>query len=200
MQTLLDEMIPLFDAPDFHIGTDEYRHRRHEAERQRAGRRGVPRVHQHDERLRPLEGKELPDLVGLRAHAGHDPEPDPTVVIDMWVTDNAKGLIDRGNRVINSYHGSTYIVPGAPLLRREQRRHLQRLGAVTHQRRPGEKSAEGRSAFARRQTAYLERPGPGRLHDDRNRRPHLPQHPGVRRKALGTKGRRITPRSKSAPR
>ena len=25
LKKLLDEMIPIFDAPDFHIGTDEYR-------------------------------------------------------------------------------------------------------------------------------------------------------------------------------
>ena len=39
--------------------------------------------------------------------------PDPSVVIDMWVTHDAKSPIDAGHRVINSSDGLTYLVPGA---------------------------------------------------------------------------------------
>ena len=39
--------------------------------------------------------------------------PDPSVIIDMWVTHDAKSLIDAGHQVINSSDGVTYLVPGA---------------------------------------------------------------------------------------
>ena len=68
MESLVGEMIPLFDAPDFHIGTDEFGIGGNKEER--ADRRSVSPVHQHDEHVHPLEGKELPNLVGVREHAG----------------------------------------------------------------------------------------------------------------------------------
>jgi hexosaminidase len=111
LEKLLDEMIPVFDAPDFHIGTDEYsvggtkeeRDKLHEAFRQ-----FINTMNAH---IRS-KGK------NCRIWSGYDHMPgptqiDPTVIIDMWETDDARHLIEQGHKVINSDQGRTYIVPGA---------------------------------------------------------------------------------------
>lgn len=109
MKKLLDEMIPLFDAPDIHIGTDEYRV-------------GGPRKDELHEAFRQFintmnahirsSGKNCRIWSGFE-HMGGTTEIDPTVIIDMWETDDAKGQIAKGHPIINSNHGRTYIVPGA---------------------------------------------------------------------------------------
>lgn len=108
MKQLLDEMIPLFDAPDFHIGTDEYRV-------------GGPRKEELHEAFRVFintmnthirsRGKNCRIWSGFE-HMGGTTRIDPTVIIDMWETDDAKGQIAKGHSIINSNHGRTYIVPG----------------------------------------------------------------------------------------
>lgn len=108
MKLLLDEMIPVFDAPDFHIGTDEYRV-------------GGPRQEEYHEAFRQFintinahvrsKGKNTRIWSGFE-HMKGSTEIDPSIIIDMWVTSDAKSLIDKGHRVINSNHGRTYIVPG----------------------------------------------------------------------------------------
>ncbi|MEI7909987.1 MAG: discoidin domain-containing protein [Verrucomicrobiota bacterium] len=45
-------------------------------------------------------------------HMGGSTQIDPSVIIDMWETDDAKGQITKGHSIINSNHGRTYIVPG----------------------------------------------------------------------------------------
>ena len=108
MKKLLDEMIPLFDAPDFHIGTDEYRvdgPRRaelHEAFRQFINTMNA-HIRSHGKNCRIWSGFE---------HMGGTTQIDPTVTIDMWETDDAKSQIAIGHAIINSNHGRTYIVPG----------------------------------------------------------------------------------------
>ncbi|MEO5716872.1 MAG: family 20 glycosylhydrolase [Luteolibacter sp.] len=109
MKKLLDEMIPLFDAPDFHIGTDEYRV-------------GGPRKDELQEGFRQFintmnahirsRGKNTRIWSGFEHMAGTT-DIDPSVIIDMWETDDAKGQIAKGHSIINSNHGRTYIVPGA---------------------------------------------------------------------------------------
>jgi hexosaminidase len=109
MKKLLDEMIPLFDAPDFHLGTDEYRV-------------GGPRKDELHEGFRQFintmnahvrsRGKNTRIWSGFE-HMGGTTQIDPTVIIDMWETDDAKGQIAKGHSIINSNHGRTYIVPGA---------------------------------------------------------------------------------------
>lgn len=109
MKQLIDEMIPLFDAPDFHIGTDEYRV-------------GGPRKEELHEAFRQFintmnahvrsRGKNCRIWSGFE-HMGGTTQIDPSVIIDMWETDDAKGQIAKGHSIINSNHGRTYIVPGA---------------------------------------------------------------------------------------
>ncbi|WP_035610795.1 family 20 glycosylhydrolase [Haloferula sp. BvORR071] len=109
MKQLLDEMIPLFDAPDFHIGTDEYRvdgprkEELHESFRQFINTMNA-HVRSRGKNTRIWSGFE---------HMGGTTEIDPTVIIDMWETDDAKGQIAKGHPIINSNHGRTYLVPGA---------------------------------------------------------------------------------------
>lgn len=109
MKRLLDEMIPVFDAPDFHIGTDEYRvggpdrEKLHEAFRQFINTMNA-HVRSRGKNMRIWSGFE---------HMKGTTQIDPTVIIDMWETDDAKGAIAKGHKIINSNHGRTYIVPGA---------------------------------------------------------------------------------------
>lgn len=106
LKKLLDEMIPLFDGPDIHIGTDEYRvgdrPDLHEAFRKFINTMNA-HVRSHGKNCRIWSGFE---------HMKGTTEIDPTVVIDMWETDDAKGQIIKGHKIINSNHGRTYIVPG----------------------------------------------------------------------------------------
>lgn len=109
MEKLLDEMIPLFDAPDFHIGTDEYRV-------------GGPRKEELQEGFRQFintmsahirsRGKNTRIWSGFEHMAGTT-QIDPSVIIDMWETDDAKSTITQGHSIINSNQSYTYIVPGA---------------------------------------------------------------------------------------
>ena len=109
MKKLLDEMIPLFDAPDFHIGTDEYRvDGPRKAELHESFRQFINTMNAHVR----SKGKNCRIWSGFE-HMGGTTQIDPTVVIDMWETDDAKGQIAKGHPIINSNHGRTYIVPGA---------------------------------------------------------------------------------------
>ncbi len=112
MKSLLDEIIPLFDAPDFHIGTDEYRMSGlNKDEQQKAGEAFRQFINTMNAFVR-CKGKNCRIWSGYENMPGHT-VPDPSVVIDMWVTHDAKALIAQGHKVINSSDGSTYIVPGA---------------------------------------------------------------------------------------
>jgi len=111
MKKLLDEMIPIFDAPDFHIGTDEYRvggSTEEKAKLHEAFRRFINTMNAH---IRS-KGKTTRIWSGFE-HMGGTTQIDPTVTIDMWETDDANGQIAKGHHIINSNHGRTYIVPGA---------------------------------------------------------------------------------------
>lgn len=111
MKKLLDEMIPIFDAPDFHIGTDEYRVGGAKEQKERlheAFRKFINTINAH---IRS-KGKITRIWSGFEHMLGTT-DVDPTVIIDMWETDNARGQIEKGHSIINSNHGRTYIVPGA---------------------------------------------------------------------------------------
>ena len=112
MKALLDEMIPLFDAPDFHIGTDEYRVRGSESTSievlHEAFRAFINTMNEHVR----SHGKNTRIWSGFE-HMKGTTEIDASVTIDMWVTDDASAQIRKGHHVINSNHGRTYIVPGA---------------------------------------------------------------------------------------
>jgi hexosaminidase len=111
MKSLLDEMIPLFDAPDFHIGTDEFRIGGTEEQRLEIGEDFRKFINTTNAFVRS-KGKNCRIWSGFESMPGST-LPDPSVVVDMWVTHDAKSLIDAGHNVINSSDGTTYIVPGA---------------------------------------------------------------------------------------
>ena len=112
MKALLEEMIPLFDAPDFHIGTDEYRMAGlTKEEREKFGEDFRKFINEMNAFVRS-KGKNCRIWSGFEQMPGTT-LPDPTVVVDMWVTRDAKALIDQGHKVINSSDASTYLVPGA---------------------------------------------------------------------------------------
>ena len=109
MEKLLDEMIPIFDAPDFHIGTDEYRVGGPNREKlQEAFRQFINTMNAH---IRS-RGKNTRIWSGFE-HMGGTTDIDPTVTIDMWETDDANAQIAKGHSIINSNQSYTYIVPGA---------------------------------------------------------------------------------------
>lgn len=111
MKELLDEIIPLFDAPDFHIGTDEYRvggSAERKLELHEGFRKFINTMNTHVR----SKGKNTRIWSGFE-HMQGTTEPDPSITIDMWETDDAKSQIAKGHKVINSNHGRTYIVPGA---------------------------------------------------------------------------------------
>ncbi|MFD0894407.1 family 20 glycosylhydrolase [Luteolibacter ambystomatis] len=111
MKELLDEMIPLFDAPDFHIGTDEYRvegSKERKAELHEAFRKFINTMNAHVR----SRGKNMRIWSGFE-NMGGTTAIDPSITIDMWETNDAKSQIAAGHKVINSSDGTTYIVPGA---------------------------------------------------------------------------------------
>ncbi|MCU0780052.1 MAG: family 20 glycosylhydrolase [Akkermansiaceae bacterium] len=96
MKALLDEMIPVFDAPDFHIGTDEYRVNGTREEKERlheAFRQFINTMNAH---IRS-RGKNTRIWSGFEHMLGAT-QIDPTVIIDMWETDDARGQIARGHK------------------------------------------------------------------------------------------------------
>jgi hexosaminidase len=109
LKKLLDEMIPIFDAPDFHIGTDEYRvggtaeekARLHEAFRQFINTMNA-HIRLHDKNCRIWSGFEH--------MGGKAVKIDPSVIVDMWDPYNPE---HDGHRVINASQFVTYYVPGA---------------------------------------------------------------------------------------
>jgi hexosaminidase len=110
MKQLLDEMIPIFDAPDFHIGTDEYIVEATKEEKERlheAFRQFINTMNAHVR----SKGKNTRIWTGFE-HMKGTTQIDPTVIIDMWDTDDAKSLLAKGHKVINSNSSRTYIVPG----------------------------------------------------------------------------------------
>ena len=111
MKKLLDEMIPIFDAPDFHIGTDEYRMGGvPKAEQEKLGEAFRQFINTMNAHIR-AKGKNCRIWSGYEYMPGTT-LPDPSVTIDMWVTRDAKTLIEQGHNVINSSDGLTYLCPG----------------------------------------------------------------------------------------
>ncbi len=109
LKKLLDEMIPIFDAPDFHIGTDEYRvGGPRQEELHEAFRRFINTMNAH---IRS-KGKNCRIWSGFE-HMKGKTEIDPSVIIDMWETRDAEEQIAKGHAIINSSDARTYIVPGA---------------------------------------------------------------------------------------
>ena len=110
MKRLFAEMIPLFDAPDFHIGTDEYRVQAPASKKDEI----------HNGFIRYINTMSaFVESKGKRCRVWFSPEHtqgevklNPKLVLDMWNIGNAAEQMARGHSVINSNEGVTYIVPG----------------------------------------------------------------------------------------
>ncbi|MFC4992563.1 beta-N-acetylhexosaminidase [Rubritalea tangerina] len=115
MEQIFDEVAPLFDAKEFHIGTDEYRINlvKKKEDREALGEAFRQYINHCDEYLRKKHNKVTRIWSGYE-HLPGTTEPNKTVVIDMWETSDAKVKSKAGYQVVNSSHFYTYIVPGAP--------------------------------------------------------------------------------------
>jgi hypothetical protein len=114
MKQVLDEVVPLFDAPYFHIGTDEYRVPYQDAaEREATGENFRKFINTMNAHIRS-KGKSCVVWDGWE-HVKGTIEIDPTVVVDMWW-----GIFDtnayskRGHKVINSCQNWSYLTSGRP--------------------------------------------------------------------------------------
>ncbi|MCT4647172.1 MAG: family 20 glycosylhydrolase [Carboxylicivirga sp.] len=114
VEKILDEVVPLFDAKHFHIGTDEYRLGviRNKQEREFLGEKFRQYIN-HFNKYLLAKGKTTRIWSGYE-HMPGTTEPDQSVVIDMWETSDAVNKSKAGYQFINSTHYWTYIVPGAP--------------------------------------------------------------------------------------
>ncbi|AQT69556.1 Beta-hexosaminidase [Anaerohalosphaera lusitana] len=114
MEKVFDEIVPLFDSPHIHIGTDEYSLGaiRDPEERKMLGEKFRQYINHFNDYL-TAKGKTVRIWSGYE-HMPGTTEPDKSVVIDMWVTADAANKAKAGYKVINSTHIWTYIVPGAP--------------------------------------------------------------------------------------
>lgn len=115
METIFDEVAPLFDSPYFHIGTDEYRLNliRDKAEREKTGELFRQYINRMAKYLQDKHGKTVRIWSGYE-HMPGTTEPDKSIVIDMWVTADAANKSKAGYQFVNSSHYYTYIVPGMP--------------------------------------------------------------------------------------
>ncbi len=109
MKKFVDEMIPLFDAPDFHIGTDEYgipfKNAAEREEVHAAFRRFINDMNAH---IRS-RGKNCRIWSGFEFMGGQTVKLDPSITVDMWFPYNAQ--LD-GHKIINADQRFTYICPG----------------------------------------------------------------------------------------
>ncbi|GAA5494875.1 hypothetical protein Rhal01_01040 [Rubritalea halochordaticola] len=115
IEKLFDEVAPLFDSKEFHIGTDEYRLNliKDKKERDALGEDFRLYINHFNKYLKEKHGKTVRIWSGYE-HMPGTTEPEKDVIIDMWVTGDAKNKTKAGYKVINSSHNFTYIVPGAP--------------------------------------------------------------------------------------
>ena len=114
MEEILQEVIPHFDAPDFHLGTDEYRigKIKNDSLKYEIGN-SFRKYINHFNKVVKKNGKNTRIWSGFE-HMPGDTKIDSDVIIDMWETSDAQDKSKRGYQFINSSHFYTYIVPGAP--------------------------------------------------------------------------------------
>ncbi|QTD37125.1 family 20 glycosylhydrolase [Polaribacter batillariae] len=114
MEKILEEVIPHFDAPDFHLGTDEYRINsiKNDSLKLHIGETFRKYIN-HFNKVVKKNHKTTRIWSGFE-HMPGDTEIDKDIIIDMWETSDAQNKSKRGYKFINSTHFYTYIVPGAP--------------------------------------------------------------------------------------
>ncbi|WP_106793268.1 glycoside hydrolase family 20 protein [Aquimarina sp. Aq78] len=114
MEEILEEVIPYFDAPDFHLGTDEYRINSIKDDSLKIHIGNTFRKYvNHFNKIVKKNDKVARIWSGFE-HMPGDTKIDKDIIIDMWETSDAKDKSKRGYQFINSTHYYTYIVPGAP--------------------------------------------------------------------------------------
>ncbi len=115
MKELIDEMIPVFDSPYMHIGTDEYRVNYKDADQKnKTGENFRAFINEMNKHIRS-KGKECVVWDGWE-HVSGATEVDPTVVVDMWWgCFDTLAYLKRGHKVINSNQGVTYLTSGRPV-------------------------------------------------------------------------------------
>lgn len=114
MEEILEEVIPHFDAPDFHLGTDEYRINSIENDSLKTHIGNTFRKYiNYFNKVVKQNGKSTRIWSGFE-HMPGNTEIDKDIIIDMWETSDAQNKSNRGYQFINSTHFYTYIVPGAP--------------------------------------------------------------------------------------
>lgn len=114
MEGILHEVIPHFDAPDFHLGTDEYRINsiRNDSLKIHIGETFKNYINHLNKVVRGY-GKTTRIWSGFE-HMPGNIMIDKNIIIDMWETSDAMDKSSKGYKIINSSHYYTYIVPGAP--------------------------------------------------------------------------------------
>ena len=114
MEEILEEVIPHFDAPDFHLGTDEYRINRIKDDSLKYHIGNTFRKYiNYFNAIVKKNGKQTRIWSGFE-HMPGKTKIDKDIVIDMWETSDAQDKSKRGYQFINSTHFYTYFVPGAP--------------------------------------------------------------------------------------
>lgn len=110
--TLIGEIAAHFEAPDFHIGTDEYMLAsiRDTALRNTLGEKFRRYINRLNDTVR-AHGKRARIWTGFEKMPGST-LPDTSIVIDMWDAHNAREFSRLGYRLINSSDQYNYIVPG----------------------------------------------------------------------------------------
>lgn len=113
LKLLIDEMIPVFDGPDIHIGTDEFRvggwpSGKEFLELNDSLMKFINDMNKHVR----SKGKNMRIWYGTD-HIKSDIKPDKTIVLDIWNLDPATvAKVTPGHRFINSCEWASYIVPG----------------------------------------------------------------------------------------
>ena len=113
LKLVLDEMIPLFDSPDIHIGTDEFRvggwpDGKEFLELNDSLMKFINDMNKHVR----SKGKNMRIWYGTD-HIKSDIKPDKSIILDIWNLNPATvAQVTPGHRFINSCEWASYIVPG----------------------------------------------------------------------------------------
>lgn len=115
VKAVIDEVAPLFPSSYFHIGTDEYRlgYIANKEEREKTGEAFRQYINELARYVKIKHGKKVRIWSGYENMPGTT-QADKDITIDMWETSDANEKSKSGYSFINSSHGRTYIVPGAP--------------------------------------------------------------------------------------
>ena len=113
LKKLFDEVIPMFDSSDFHIGTDEYRVKCSPGEKKKLIDDFMNFANEMTAYVE-LKGKTCRMWYGNQPdHRVSAIKPRPSVILDIWNIHKNVKEATYGNRIIHSDESFTYLVPGA---------------------------------------------------------------------------------------